>query len=150
MSNESSPNSSAAQQVLLERVATLLTEIGDVTDVDAESVVVAVGSTRASVRVISLADDLQVVSVTQLLALNLPNTDALRSDVEELDATLSFGNLRRSDLTGVTTDVLQYYTFPADGLTDIPLLTVLHICLLYTSDAARRSTLCRSRWSPYH
>ena len=24
------------------------------------------------------------------------------------------------------------------------------ICLLYTSDAAGRSTLCRSRWSPYH
>ena len=23
-------------------------------------------------------------------------------------------------------------------------------CLLYTSDAAGRSTLCRSRWSPYH
>ena len=27
---------------------------------------------------------------------------------------------------------------------------VLETCLLYTSDAARRSTLCRSRWSPYH
>ena len=26
----------------------------------------------------------------------------------------------------------------------------LLVCLLYTSDAARRSTLCRSRWSPYH
>ena len=24
------------------------------------------------------------------------------------------------------------------------------ICLLYTSDAARRYSLCRSRWSPYH
>ena len=24
------------------------------------------------------------------------------------------------------------------------------LCLLYTSDAAGRSTLCRSRWSPYH
>ena len=23
-------------------------------------------------------------------------------------------------------------------------------CLLYTSDAADDSTLCRSRWSPYH
>ena len=23
-------------------------------------------------------------------------------------------------------------------------------CLLYTSDAADESTLCRSRWSPYH
>ena len=28
--------------------------------------------------------------------------------------------------------------------------TAIIICLLYTSDAARRSTLCRSRWSPYH
>ena len=138
MSDESSPNPSAAQQVLLERVAALLTEIGDVTDADHESVVVAVGSTRASVRVIALADDLQVVSVTQLLALHLPNTDALRSDVEELDATLSFGHLRRSDLTGVTTDVLQYYTFPVDGLTDIPLLTVLHIVLSGGDDIARK------------
>ena len=25
-----------------------------------------------------------------------------------------------------------------------------YVCLLYTSDAAERSTLCRSRWSPYH
>ena len=25
-----------------------------------------------------------------------------------------------------------------------------YVCLLYTSDACRRSTLCRSRWSPYH
>ena len=23
-------------------------------------------------------------------------------------------------------------------------------CLLYTSDACRRYSLCRSRWSPYH
>ena len=27
---------------------------------------------------------------------------------------------------------------------------VLIICLLYTSDACRRSYACRSRWSPYH
>ena len=26
----------------------------------------------------------------------------------------------------------------------------LGFCLLYTSDGCRRSTLCRSRWSPYH
>ncbi|MBX4378008.1 hypothetical protein K4H02_23420, partial [Mycobacterium tuberculosis] len=88
----------------LSRVTALLGEIGDVAESDSESVVVQVSSTRASVRVVALADDLHVVSVTQLLALNLPNTDALRSDVEELDATLSFGSLRRSDLTGITTD----------------------------------------------
>ena len=38
----------------------------------------------------------------------------------------------------MTTDVLQYYTFPADGLTDIPLLTVLHIVLSGGDDIARK------------
>lgn len=138
MSGYSNVNPSAAQQDLLSRVTALLGEIGDVAESDSESVVVQVGSTRASVRVVALADDLHVVSVTQLLALNLPNTDALRSDVEELDATLSFGNLRRSDLTGITTDVLQYYTFAVDGLADIPMLTVLHIVLSAGGDIARK------------
>ena len=30
------------------------------------------------------------------------------------------------------------------------LTVLLYICLLYTSDACRRYSLCRSRWSPYH
>ena len=29
-------------------------------------------------------------------------------------------------------------------------MDVEELCLLYTSDRCRRSTLCRSRWSPYH
>ncbi|UEA58562.1 hypothetical protein LK459_18685 [Gordonia otitidis] len=138
MSAEEGADSVDAQHELVARVAALLDEIGDVGDTDDESAVVQVGVTRASVRVIALAEDLRVVSVTQLLALNLPNTDALRDDVEELDATLSFGNLRRSDPTGVTTDVLQYYTFPVGGLADIPLLTVLHIVLSAGDDIARK------------
>ena len=32
----------------------------------------------------------------------------------------------------------------------ILLVALVPFCLLYTSDACRRSTLCRSRWSPYH
>ena len=32
----------------------------------------------------------------------------------------------------------------------IALNVVAGPCLLYTSDAADDSTLCRSRWSPYH
>lgn len=125
---------------LLARVVGLLGEVGDVGDIDTDSVVVQVGTTRASVRVVSLAPGLDVLSVTQLVALNLPNTDDLRNDVESADAALSFGALRRSDPTGVTTDVLQYYTFPAGALADVPLLTVLHIVLAAGADIARELT----------
>ncbi len=123
---------------LIVRVADLLNEIGQVGEVDDESVVVQVGPTRASIRVLPLADGLDVLAITQLVAVNLPNTEALAADVVECDADLNFGALRRSEPTGVTTDVLQYYTFPAGTLDDLPLLTVLHMVLSAGADAARR------------
>ncbi len=88
---------------------------------------------------LTLADGLDVLAVTQMVAMDLPNTPpTLRDDVETFGAQLSFGSLRRSDPTGVTTDVLQYYTFPAGRLDDLPLLTVLHIVLAAGVDAAER------------
>lgn len=118
------------------RLHELLTEVGDVVESDADSVVVRVGRTRASIRSVHLAEDLEVLSVTQLIALNLPNTPGLRDDVETHAATLSFGSMRRSDPSGVTTDVLQYYTFPLGGLDDAGLLTVLHLVLVTGADIA--------------
>lgn len=120
------------------RIAALVGEFGEIVTVDADSVVVQVGSTRASIRALELAAGLEVLTVTQLVALDLPNTDALRDDVESCDAQLSFGALRRSDPEGVTTDVLQYYTFPAGSLDDMPLLTVLHMVLSAGADAAQQ------------
>lgn len=128
--------SPAPSEILLERVTELLGEIGEVGESDADSVVVQVGQTRASVRALTLAPGLDVLTVTQLVAVNLPNTDALRDDVESADAQLSFGTLRRSDPAGVTTDVLQYYTFPAGTLDDVPMLTVLHVVLSAGADTA--------------
>ena len=44
-----------------------------------------------------------------------------------------------------------YYELNTSVLEDLMVWLVdLKGCLLYTSDACRRSTLCRSRWSPYH
>ena len=127
----------AASTALLSRVVALVDEFGEVGDVEADSVVVQVGPTRASIRSLSLGPGLDVLTVTQLVAVNLPNTDTLRDDVEGCDARLSLGALRRSDPDGVTTDVLQYYTFPAGSLDDIPLLTVLHMVLSAGADVAR-------------
>ncbi|MFW0792756.1 hypothetical protein AAFP30_02975 [Gordonia sp. CPCC 205515] len=130
----------SSSEILLERATELLGEIGEVAESDSDSVVVQVGSTRASIRALTLAPGLDVLTVTQLVALDLPNTDALRDDVETADAQLSFGTLRRSDPTGVTTDVLQYYTFPAGTLDDVPMLTVLHVVLSAGADAAASLT----------
>ena len=129
---------SAPRSTWPSRVAALVAEFGEVVTVDADSVVVQVGSTRASIRALELAAGLEVLTVTQLVALDLPHTDALRDDVETCDAQLSFGALRRSDPEGVTTDVLQYYTFPAGSLDDMPLLTVLHMVLSAGADAAQQ------------
>ena len=125
-----------AHDALVRRLRELLVEVGEVVDGDADSVVVQVGRTRASVRAITLAAELDVLTVTQLIALNLPNTGELRDDVENHDARLSFGSLRRSDPEGVTTDVLLYYTFPVGGLGDMGLLTVLHLVLATGAEIA--------------
>ncbi|ACY22356.1 hypothetical protein Gbro_3151 [Gordonia bronchialis DSM 43247] len=125
-------------EALLAKVAGLAAEIGTVEALDAESFMVRLGSTSASVRVLALAEGLDVLAITQLIALDLPNTDELRRDIEDCGAQLSFGSLRRSDPDGVTTDVLQYYTFPVGELGDVPLLTVLHIVLSSGADAAAR------------
>ncbi|MFT4126833.1 MAG: hypothetical protein QM662_11455 [Gordonia sp. (in: high G+C Gram-positive bacteria)] len=120
----------------VDRLAGLLAAVGEVADRDAESVVVLLGRTRASVRVLELAEELVIVAVTQLVALNLPNTAELRDDVESADARLNFGSLRRSDPDGVTTDVLLYYSFPYGELADLPLLTLLHLVLSAGADVA--------------
>ncbi|GAB90106.1 hypothetical protein [Gordonia rhizosphera] len=130
--------STDGSHTLMARVAELADEIGVVGEADAESVVVQVGPTRASLRAVTLAPGLEVLTITQLVAVNLPNTDDLRDDVESCDAQLSFGALRRSDPAGITTDVLLYYTFPAGSLDDMPLLTVMHIVLSAGADAAAR------------
>ncbi len=132
--------STDGSHTLMARVAELADEIGVVGEADAESVVVQVGPTRASLRALTLAPGLEVLTITQLVAVNLPNTDDLRDDVESCDAQLSFGALRRSDPAGITTDVLLYYTFPAGSLEDMPLLTVMHIVLSAGADAATRLT----------
>lgn len=119
-----------------ERLAVLLSEIGEVAAVDAESVVVAVGSTRASLRVVGLGEGLDIITVIQMLADDATNTPELRDRIEAIDAGLSFGGLRRSQPGEQRTDVLLYYTFPAGNLDDHALLTVLHIVLTSGADAA--------------
>ncbi len=124
----------SATETVIERIARLSADLGTAT-ADADSVLLDVGGTRASVRVLDLGDGLEVVAVTQLVAAGLTNDAALRDSVESRSAALSFGTLRRGDRDATTTDVLLSYTFPLGDLADLPLLTILHMVLSAGVDA---------------
>ncbi len=63
---------------LVNRVAAIVDQLGEVVSADAESVVLTVGHTRASLRALSLAPGLDVVSVIQLVADRVTNSETLR------------------------------------------------------------------------
>ncbi|GAA2070786.1 hypothetical protein [Williamsia deligens] len=125
---------------LAERLAQLLeSSLEVIRGDDGVSLTLAFDGTRAAVQAMSLADGLDVLSLTQVLAWDLPNTDALRDDIEALAAEMSFGTVRRAS-DGVTTDVLQHYTFPAGGLGDSALITMVTLVLSIGADLSRRLT----------
>ncbi len=131
---------SAAAEGLIDRVARLLVGVADVTrGSDATSLTLAIDGTRAAVQAMTLSEGLEVLSLTQVLAWDLPNTRALRDDIERLSSDLSFGSIKRAS-DEVTTDVLAHYTFPAGTLGDAALLTMLHLVLSSGVELSRRLT----------
>ena len=134
--------SGSGAQALLDRVVGLLasssSEVlrGD----DGVSATVSFDGTRAALQAMSLTDGLDVLSLTQVLAWDLPNTEALRDDIDRLAGETSFGSIKRATVDGVTTDVLQNYTFPAGGLDDAALVTMVTLVLSIGADLARRLT----------
>jgi hypothetical protein len=133
--------SASGAEVLLDRVARLLASSSEVLrGDDGVSATVSFDGTRAALQAMSLADGLDVLSLTQVLAWDLPNTDALRDDIDRLAGETSFGSVKRSSVDGVTTDVLQNYTFPAGGLDDSALITMVTLVLSIGADLSRRLT----------
>ncbi len=125
---------------LIERAARLLESVADVTrGADGTSLTLAYEETRAAIQAMTLSPGLDVLSVTQVLAWDLPNTDALRDDIERLSTNLSFGSIKRASAE-VTTDILQHYTFPAGTLDDAALLTMVHLVLSSGVELSRELT----------
>ncbi|MBT0565376.1 hypothetical protein [Williamsia sp. CHRR-6] len=125
---------------LIDRVADLLGTIAEVTrDAGAATLTLSYENSRAAVAAMKLAEGLDVLSVTQVLAWDLPNTDVLRADIERMSGGLNFGSVKRAS-TGVTTDVLLHYTFPAGTLSDGALLTMMHLVLSSGVELSRRIT----------
>lgn len=86
-----------------------------------------------SLRAVTLAPGLDVLSVTCVLAWDRPLKPQLHKRVAERNSNLQFGSL--TVITrGKLADVIHRYTFPASGLDDQALSTML---LLVLSGASR-------------
>ncbi|GAB3218038.1 hypothetical protein [Mycolicibacterium hippocampi] len=134
---------------LHDRLAGVLGEVLPVQHEDDGALTVQHDDTFASLRVVPIAEDLELVSLTQVLAWDLPLDSKIRarvakhahdtllgtvSLVEKIGAQKVGPEKGRSKKTG---DVLLRYNFPAAGLTDDALRTLILMVLATGTDVRR-------------
>ena len=135
---------------LQERLATVLDDILPVQREDDGALTVHHDETFASLRVVTIAEGLEMVSLTQILVWDLPVDSKIRTKIatharDSLLGTVSMVEKspekqtakRNSKKVG---DVLLRYNFPAAGLTDDALRTLILLVLSTGSDVRRDLT----------
>ena len=95
--------------------------------------------TFASLRVVTIAEDLDMVSLTQILTWDLPLDNEIRDKVAQLahDTVLGTVSLAEQAARGGVADVTLRYNFPAAGLTDEALRTLIVMVLSAGADVRR-------------
>jgi hypothetical protein len=129
-------------QSLQERLASILPEVLPVEEEADGGLMVRHNGTFASLRVVTIAEDLDLISLNQILAWDLPLTKKLSDQVAKLARDTNFGSLtmnekiadkaaqRNSGKAGAkTADVMLRYNFPGAGLTDDALSTLILLVL---------------------
>lgn len=135
---------------LQERLASIL---GDVLPLEEEAdgaVTVRHDGTIASLRVVNIAEGLDLVSLTQILAWDLPLTKKISEQVAKEARDSNFGSVsliekvnakavqrNSSKSASKTADVMLRYNFPGGGLTDDALRTLI-LLVLDTGAGIRR------------
>ena len=135
---------------LQERLATVLDDIVPIQREDDGAVTVHHDETFASLRVVTIAEGLEMVSLTQILVWDLPVDSKIRNKVARHARDTLLGTVslvekspekqaakRNSKKAG---DVLLRYNFPAAGLTDDALRTLILMVLSTGSDIRRDLT----------
>lgn len=118
--------------------ARLAEALGDVLPVDVEedgALTVRHDGTFASLRTVTIAEDIEMVSVTQVLAWDLPLTADLRKRVAAQTQSTMLGTVTLVEQPGKRGDVMLRYNFPGDGLDDQALRTLILMVLAGGADA---------------
>jgi hypothetical protein len=121
---------------LPERLASILGEILSVESEPDGALTVRHDGTFASLRVVRIAEDLDLMSLTQVLAWDLPLTKKVRDQVAGQAREVNFGSLTvlekaatKGSRSAKTGDVMLRYNFPGAGLTDDALRTLILLVL---------------------
>jgi hypothetical protein len=128
---------------LQERLVTVLDEILPVQQESDGAVTVHHDDTFASLRVVTIAEGLDMVSLTQILAWDLPLDSKVRAKIAKYAHDTLLGTVslvEKSAAKGnskTTADVLLRYNFPAAGLTDEALRTLILMVLTAGADVRR-------------
>jgi hypothetical protein len=137
---------------LQERLASILRDVVPVEEEPDGGLTVRHNGTFASLRVVNIVEGLDLVSLTQVLAWDLPLTKKIGDLVAQHARNTNFGSVtvvekvsakavqRNSGKSASkTVDVMLRYNFPGAGLTDDALRTL--ILLVLDSGAQMRGTL---------
>ncbi len=129
---------------LNERLTKVLEETLPVTHEGDGALTVHHDDTFASLRVVTIAQDLDLVSLTQILAWDLPLDSKIRARVAKHAHDTLLGTVSLVEKIGAagggakkTGDVLLRYNFPAVGLTDDALRTLILMVLATGADVRR-------------
>lgn len=111
------------------RLATVLAEVLTTDTEPDDALTIHHDGTLASLRVVPIADDLELVSFTQILAWDLPLTKKLRERAAEQARLSQLGTVTLIEKDDKSADVLLRYNFPGSGLTDEALCTLVLLVL---------------------
>ena len=96
--------------------------------------------TVASLREVTIAEGLELISLNQLLAWDLPLDAGLRERVAAQVNSTHFGTIALTERPGGLADVILRYNFPAGGLDPSALQTLVLMVLAGGSAAAAAIT----------
>lgn len=107
---------------------------------DDGAVTVRHDGTVASLRTLEVAEGLELISLTQALAWDLPCTDELRSRVADQASRTMLGTVTMAEQPGGNADVMLRYNFPAGGLDEGALQTLVLMVLAGGAQVRRNLT----------
>ncbi len=136
---------------LQERLASLLRDVLPVEEEADGALTLRHDGTLASLRVVNIAEGLDLISLTQILAWDLPLTKKISDEVAKRAHDSNFGSVtlvekveeqavRRNSGKNASkiADVMLRYNFPGGGLTDEALRTLI-LLVLDTGAEIRRA-----------
>ena len=90
---------------------------------------VAYEGTVASLRTLTVSEDLELISLVQLLAQDVALNAALRKTVAAQAEKTTLGTVTLVEVSNKTADIVLRYNFPAAGLSDTALRTLVLMVL---------------------